>query len=94
MRPANLIGTSGFIFVIDATRIQTFQNYKEQYAFLKSSFPKAVIISIANKMDLIDVESFKKQLSILDIQIDFITSAKTGEKVEELFHKMGKELQL
>ena len=92
IRPAYLIGTSGFIYVIDPTRIQTYQNFHKEYNFLKTTFPKSKILSVANKMDLIDVESFQKQLNIFEINLDFMTSAKTGETVEELFLELGKKV--
>jgi hypothetical protein len=43
-------------------------------------------------MDLIDVELFKKQLNIHEIEIDYMTSAKTGEVVNKVFYEMGKRL--
>lgn len=92
IRAAYLIGTSGFIYVIDPTRIQTYQNFHREYNFLKTSFPKAKILSIANKIDLIDVQSFQKQLNIFEIKVDYMTSAKTGETVEELFLELGNQL--
>lgn len=92
IRPAYLIGTSGFIYVIDPTRIQTYQNFHEEISFIKSSFPAARIITVANKTDLIDIELFKKQLNIFEIEIDFMASAKTGKIVNKVFYEMAKRL--
>ena len=69
-----------------------YQNFHKEYNYLKTTFPKAKLFSVANKIDLIEVASFQKQLNIFEIKLDFMTSAKTGETVEELFLELGKEL--
>lgn len=92
IRPAYLIGTSGFVYVIDPTRVQTYENFHDEYNFIQSSFPSAKIVTVANKSDIIDVDAFKKQLEFLNINLDFITSAKTGDTVNEIFYELGKSL--
>jgi small GTP-binding protein len=92
LRPAYLIGTSGFIYVIDPTRPQTYEHFKDEYDFLTIGFPQAKLVTVANKTDLIDLEAFKKQLTLKHISIDFFTSAKNGTEVDEVFFELGKQL--
>lgn len=93
LRPSYLIGTSGFIYVIDPTRPQTFEHFKEEYQFLTTGFPQSKVVTVANKTDLIDLENFKSQLNQRQISIDFFTSAKSGTFVDDVFIELGKKMQ-
>lgn len=86
VRKSHLIGTSGFLYVIDPTRNSTFVNIKEEVEYLKSNYPNAQLLTIANKVDLIDKEEFQKEVKF---PIDYFTSAKTSENVESIFNKLG-----
>lgn len=86
VRKSHLIGTSGFMYVIDPTRSTTYVNIKSEVDYLKSNYPSAQLLTIANKVDLIDKKEFKKQINY---PIDFFTSAKTSKNVEEIFNKLG-----
>lgn len=92
VRPAYLIGTSGFIYVIDTTRVQTYQNFEEEYDFIQNSFPDAKIVTVANKSDLVNKDVFQKQIEQFNLRLDFMTSAKTGDFVNEIFLQLGKEI--
>lgn len=92
VRPAYLIGTSGFIYVIDPTRVQTYQNFKEEFDFIQTSFPDVKILTVANKSDLIDNAVFQKEIDRFGLKLDFLTSAKTGELVNEIFLELGKNI--
>jgi small GTP-binding protein len=94
LRSSYLIGTSGFIYVIDPTRPQTFQNFNDEYQFLTTGFPQSKVVTVANKSDLIDLDEFKQQLYLQHISIDFFTSAKNGEAVNEVFVELGKQMIL
>ncbi len=61
-----LVGTSGFIYVIDPTRSQTYQNFKEEIDFIQTSFPDVKILTVANKSDLIDNAEFQKEMIASD----------------------------
>jgi len=86
VRVSHLLGTSGFIYIVDPTRNTTYVNIESEVGYLKSNYPKAKLLTVANKVDLIDKEAFLKDVSF---PIDFFTSAKTGDNVEEIFNKMG-----
>ncbi|MEI5528350.1 hypothetical protein WB388_48255, partial [Streptomyces brasiliscabiei] len=78
----------GFVFVIDPTRDTTYQNLKEELIFLEKNYPKVPVIKLVNKSDLINIEEFQKVLAIQNLEIDFFSSAKTGENVENVFMQL------
>lgn len=92
VRSSYLLGTSGFIYVIDPTRPQTFERFNEEKAFLKQNFPTAQVVSVANKTDLIDIEEFKITLEQKEINIDYFASAKMGIEVENVFQNLGMKM--
>ena len=92
VRSSYLVGTSGFIYVIDPTRIHTYQNLNDEIKFLKKAYPKSPIITVANKCDLIDIEEFKIKIAALNLTIDYTTSAKTGDNVDKMFEHLAKEI--
>jgi small GTP-binding protein len=89
IRPSYLLGTSGFIYVIDPTRATTYSNLDAEINYIKSNFAKAAIVSVANKSDLIDTKEFEGKLSANNLSIDFYSSAKTGENVNHIFEQLG-----
>jgi len=91
-RLSYLLGTSGFVYVFDATRIDTFNELNEEITFLKEEYPKAEIKIIANKVDLVNKASLKDLLDSKKIECNYYTSAKTGEMVNEMFETLAKEL--
>jgi small GTP-binding protein len=92
VRPSYLLGTSGFIYVIDPTRIQTYEHFNDEMLFLKTNYPTAKVISVSNKTDLINLEEFQESLIQKQISIDYFASAKTGNEVERLFHTIGMKM--
>ncbi|MEC4004143.1 Rab family GTPase [Flavobacterium sp. SUN052] len=92
VRNSYLLGTSGFIYVIDPTRVQTFERFNQEIDFLKINYPTAKIVSVANKMDVVDQLEFKKILSQKMISIDYFASAKTGNEIENLFQYLAMKI--
>lgn len=92
VRSAYLLGTSGFIYVIDPTRPQTYERFNEQKDYITTRFPNSKLVSVANKSDLIDIEEFKINLASKNIEIDCFTSAKEGLEVENLFQNLGMKM--
>ncbi len=86
VRKSHLIGTSGFMYVIDPTRNTTYINIENEVGYLKSNYPTAQLLTIANKVDLIEKEDF---INKINFPIDFFTSAKTDENVEAIFNQLG-----
>lgn len=92
VRSSYLLGTSGFIYVIDPTRPQTFENFNNEINFIKTTFPKAQLVSVVNKTDLIDTDEFNAVLEEKNIKIDYFTSAKMGLEVENVFQNIGMKM--
>lgn len=92
VRSSYLLGTSGFVYVIDPTRPQTFERFNDEKAFIIENFPKAQLVSVANKTDLIDIDAFKVSLAEKKINIDYFTSAKLGIEVENVFQTIGMKM--
>lgn len=92
VRASYLLGTSGFIYVFDPTRIHTYQNLAEEQKFLKKNYPKTPVITVANKSDLIDISEFQHKIEIENMHVDYFASAKTGDNVETIFEKIALEM--
>lgn len=86
VRKSHLLGTSGFIYVFDPTRESTFKNISSELDFLNSNFPKAAVLTVANKSDLVDEASFIKDH---EVAVNFFASAKTNSNVELIFKELG-----
>ncbi len=85
IREAYLLGTHGVIFVFDINRPSTFQNLKEDLEIVKSKIHDRPTVVIGNKKDLVPEEEVSSLLEEHHIPYDYLTSAKTGETVEEAF---------
>ena len=86
------LGTSGVIYVFDLTRPITVKNLTTDLAYLKNIAPGISIKIVGTKKDLVDEQSISDFVSLTDVSFDFLTSAKTGENIEELFFSLGKDL--
>ena len=82
------LGASGIIYVCDLSRPMTFQNIESDLAYLQKIQPGIVIKLVGNKRDLVTEEQAEKIRE--SIPFDILTSAKTGENVENLFFAMEK----
>jgi small GTP-binding protein len=86
-------GASGAIIACDLTRPETLAStcaYAERFL---AANPSAKVIIAANKVDL-TAERRLTDEELAAVAIDthaplFLTSAKTGQSVEEMFHKLG-----
>ena len=90
-----LRGTSGFIFVVDGTRIDTLKSMfqlKEEIEKLLGTVP---FVILANKHDLIDEwdipETVFEELKARGWQM-YYSSAKTGENVETAFMNLTQQM--
>lgn len=86
------LGASGIIYVFDLTRPSTFMNMVSDIDYLKNLLPGVTIKIVGNKVDLVTPERLTKIEPELPLSYDILTSAKTGDQVEDLFHALGKDL--
>jgi small GTP-binding protein len=92
-------GARGCFLVFDLTRSSTLSSVKEWKKGLEGVEEEVIYFLIGNKADLKEqvavedelIEEIKKELNLSEESF-FITSAKTGEKVEEAFSTFAKEL--
>jgi len=89
IRKSYLLGTHGAVFVFDISRPSTFQNLKEDLKVVTEKVPNIPVMVVGNKSDLVEENELKNLFQEHDIAIDFLTSAKTGSAVNELFLKLA-----
>jgi len=92
IRNSYLLGTHGLIYVFDVTRPSTFQNLKDDLAIMSEKLPNIPKLVVGNKVDLIVADKLDELLQKKNIAADYLTSAKTGNKVNDLFLRLAKVL--
>lgn len=91
-RSAYLLGSHAFVYVFDLSRVDTYKTVPNQISFLKENFPNSIIKIVGNKLDAINPKKVEETLAEYNLKCDFLTSAKTGEYVEELFVEIAVDL--
>jgi small GTP-binding protein len=86
------LGSSAIIYVFDLTRPSTWLNMKSDIAYLNKLLQGVLIKIVGNKIDLVSPAQLEETKPNLPLQPDILTSAKTGENVEVLFHSIGELL--
>jgi len=83
------LGASAIIYVFDLTRPSTYKNMDLDITYLKTMLPDAVIKIVGNKKDLLTEEKLLEIQTDLAASTTMLTSAKTGENVENLFQTIA-----
>lgn len=90
-----LRGTSGFIFVVDGTRISTFNSMLQLKEDIDQLLGQVPFVVLLNKHDLVTewdiAESSVEDLKAQGWQV-FYSSAKTGENVETAFMNLTQKM--
>lgn len=89
IRDSFLLGTHGVVFVFDVTRPSTFQNLNEALKIVHEKITNVPMLVVGNKIDLVVLPELEALLKQHNISIDFLTSAKTGGAVNDLFMKLA-----
>jgi len=89
IRDSYLLGTHGLVFVFDVARPSTFTHLSSDLKIVGEKVANTPIMVVGNKSDLVDKEELKLVLKENDLEVDFLTSAKSGEFVNELFLKLA-----
>ncbi|MFO7796538.1 MAG: GTP-binding protein [Promethearchaeati archaeon] len=96
MREKYYYGSKGAIVVGDLTRPKTFEQIKDFWIQdIKKYLSEIPIILIGNKNDLeskVSLKTVEKLGNEINSIGEIITSAKTGENVEEAFKKLSEEI--
>ena len=86
-----LAGAHGILYVFDLTREETYSNIQSDLFEINKTLKDSPSVVLANKSDLVETD-FINELK-KDLSIDFqVTSAKTGDHVEESFQKIAEQL--
>lgn len=86
------LGASVVIYVFDLTRQSTYKNIAKDVEYLGNLLPDVLVKVVGNKRDLVDDATLEAIKNEIPVEWDILTSAKTGDNVEELFQKIGEEL--
>lgn len=92
IRESYLLGTHGIIYVFDVSRPTTFQEIHQDLTILEKKVSGIPVKVVGNKVDLVVPEEVVEILEKNNISYDFLTSAKTGGKVNDLFEQLAKML--
>lgn len=92
IRESYLLGTHGIIYVFDLSRPSTFQEIDLDLSILEKKASGIPIKVVGNKVDLVVPSEVAEILGNNNISYDYLTSAKTGGKVNDLFEQLAKML--
>lgn len=86
------LGAAAIIYVFDLSRPLTFKNMGADLEHLGNILPDSMMKIVGNKKDLVDDETIANIMKELPQKCDAVTSAKTGENIDELFHNLAVDL--
>jgi len=86
---AYFLGASAAMFVFDLSREETYLEIHKYVEDVKKLSGLKKITVVANKKDLLDDAQLSVVMSKVKIKVDFVTSAKEGENVEDAFKLLG-----
>ncbi len=89
IRESYLLGTHGVVFVFDVSRPSTFQNINEDLKIVAEKTPNTPLIVVGNKIDLVINNELQGLLIENNIEANYLTSAKTGDSVNEMFSQLA-----
>ena len=92
IRSSYLLGTHGVIYVFDVARPSTFKNINTDLKIVNEKLPNVSQIVVGNKVDLVVPSELNELLQNQGIACDYLSSAKTGGMVNDLFLHMAKML--
>lgn len=89
-----LRGAAGLLFVVDGTRAETLEAAARLDANARTLLPRAPGVFLFNKCDLLDDWEVDEagRASLADGRDAFLTSARTGEHVEDAFAALAARL--
>lgn len=91
-RASYLLGSHGFVYVIDLLRPETFEALQENIDYLKEQYPQVPISVFGNKVDLIDPNELDDYLERNNLNDIHVTSAKEDRNVSLGFQMLTEKL--
>ncbi|NNM23739.1 MAG: GTP-binding protein [Flavobacteriaceae bacterium] len=88
-RNSYLLGTHGFIYVFDITRPESYESIQGELDYLEKHFKGVPVCKVGNKADLFTQEFSESFFKDEPFNGCIFTSAKTGDKVNELFAEIA-----
>lgn len=82
---AYFLGASAAMFVFDLTREETYLTIEENLTMVKELSGLQNITVVGNKKDLLTEEELEQVKNKITVPVDFITSAKENNNVEDAF---------
>lgn len=89
IRDSYLLGTHGVVYVFDVARPSTFQNINGELEIVAKKIPNVPLMVVGNKVDLVNLNDLKGLLKEKDIAANYLSSAKTGSSVNEMFSQLA-----
>ena len=89
IRDSYLLGTHGAVYVFDVSRPSTFQNLDNDLDMVQQKIGEIPLLVVGNKIDLVDLDELQALLNERRMASDFLTSAKTGSDVNEMFTQLA-----
>ncbi len=86
------LGSHGIIYVFDLTRPSTFQNVEDDLNYIQKLLPNVPICFTGNKKDLLTEEELQETIKVIPREVNFFTSALTGESIEEMFQYIAEKM--
>lgn len=85
------MGAHGLIYVFDLTRPETYEGISEDIFEVTKDNPSIPSIVLGNKSDLVEHDFIEEIKDEIGMEFN-LTSAKTGENVEDAFKTLAKEM--
>lgn len=89
IRDSYLLGTHGVVYVFDVARPSTFQNINGELGIVAKKIPNVPLMVVGNKVDLVNLNDLQGLLKEKDIAANYLSSAKTGSSVNEMFSQLA-----
>jgi small GTP-binding protein len=92
---SHLLGSHAAIVVFDLTRPHSFAEYEAMISGYLDINPDSKLVLAGNKSDLSEEEETRQKIATIAAELNcpyFITSAKTAENVEAMFHTVAQQL--
>lgn len=86
------LSSSAIIYVFDLTRPSTWLNIQADLDYLRKLLGEILIKVVGNKLDLVSESQVQDLKMEIPVSWNLLTSARTGENVENLFHDIGVSL--